>query len=1374
MGGITYACTLFAHFDANLIVPLGNVPYPDENGEFVLNGHRYYVPMFVRTSSQVSEMKDRENDRLKQFKKATGSEFDIGSFIEFFQVVDANVLSPGARKTASQVNGDNQADEVEDEVSPEQVLEKIVSRDDKSEERNTDGLRVLLIGDLLEIRIVRFFLSCLDGLANEIAAAVRLTQEGQEEQQQYIKGLFKSYLGGCLEGSPSNSSLPRCSVEDLLLSEVGRLVDLNNPLSRFSQRTELSFYGPGGVHAESTRDFNLRDVDDDDLGKICPVQTPQGHSLGLRLYLARHAFIDVASRCIVASPNSQPGDSLGDAASLIPFVDHDDVARALMGANMMRQTLALEKPEPPLVQTGWEKELGSRPEVPDHFKIEGLLALGTNLLAGYLPWGLDTFEDGIIASVSGATALTSVQEKVFWIEAKRVWRRGGHGLLEITRNNGHLDSRALSKLDSGGVAKVGEKVCYGDVLVSAILRGRRASRKTDIIDTLLEVAYGEDLSADDQSLRFNHDAQGEVVEVIDSASGAVPALPLGEGVSRRVGVRVRFKRPLSVGDKLTGRHGNKGVVVRILPDREMPYVKTTEKTCSDMSCSVAEPHRHLQVILNPLGVVGRLNIGQLYETLLAKVAEKREATYCVPPFAEKWTPERLANELRAHGFAEDGKEQLYLLDQDQQKPLCYRSLIGPQYILRLYHIASEKVHGRAMGDPWDYTTRDDQPRAGKKRGGGQRVGEQETWALAAHKAWNLLDDFLTVKSDDRARRGSVSEISDDGEVSRRPQAFCNLILALRALGLDMRLWDANRHDVTEEFLRGSGGLSFNRVSLDLASKKRMEAWQIKDEVSYPHFYARQRANRDSSMAHPYGLLSRKIFSKRSDLGKIQLGHLIVNPLFAELLKEIFCYHQAFKLEFEGCWATVLCDLIQREDKWPEVMRREGDQWFRYARAKGWLEKLKADGRQPKDYLLSVVSVLPVCFRTEEFGRFYKYQHSLNLLYRNVIIANQRLKKLEDRGEADIFIKESREHLFKAVQGLYFGKYIKGRYRNGILDILGGKQGLLRGHLAGKRADFSGRAVIVGDPTVPLDEVRLPQAIWSAIFPDRETNRELVLLNRQPSLHRYSMQAFYASPHSQGDVIRINPFVCKGFNADFDGDTMAVHVPRTAMAKSEAIKLLPSQNVFSQANGDLALGFGGDIAIGLVYLMHDPTIVTDEEIPLTKEEELPLYGRDIRDVITVGDLQTTVGRLLVRRIFGGVQLTNRPLHARDGSLSSVLKTVGWSGNIKQFTRELSDLLTRTLKLSGLSISVQDFANCRQDVRASLAVEGQKKDPPFLWFHWQAAAKGEVDQIIGPRGAMDRPGSDKQSKQIMSGLLEGHSEREYLWSAHGARTGLTDKG
>ena len=164
--------------------------------------------------------------------------------------------------------------------------------------------------------------------------------------------------------------------------------------------------------------------------------------------------------------------------------------------------------------------------------------------------------------------------------------------------------------------------------------------------------------------------------------------------------------------------------------------------------------------------------------------------------------------------------------------------------------------------------------------------------------------------------------------------------------------------------------------------------------------------------------------------------------------------------------------------------------------------------------------------------------------------------------------------------LFSGGKIYGKQRRGIIDILKGKEGLVRGHMSGKRVDYSGRAVIIGDSTLPLDEASIPAYLWDKVLPNvPKDEKPLVLLNRQPSLHRYSIQAFRVSCHRRGDVICINPFVCKPFNADFDGDTIAIHVPRTALAKTEAEKLLPSRNLLSQSNGKMVLGFDKDFALG---------------------------------------------------------------------------------------------------------------------------------------------------------------------------------------------------
>jgi DNA-directed RNA polymerase subunit beta' len=216
-----------------------------------------------------------------------------------------------------------------------------------------------------------------------------------------------------------------------------------------------------------------------------------------------------------------------------------------------------------------------------------------------------------------------------------------------------------------------------------------------------------------------------------------------------------------------------------------------------------------------------------------------------------------------------------------------------------------------------------------------------------------------------------------------------------------------------------------------------------------------------------------------------------------------------------------------------------------------------------------------------------------------------------------------------VKELYFGRKIRNKKKKGIYDLLKGKTGLLRGHLAGKRVDYSGRAVIVGDPSLGLDEIGIPELLWNKFFPaDRNSEPPIVLINRPPTLHRNSFQSFRAIRHRDSNVIGMNPFVCKPFNADFDGDCVAVHVPRKPDAITEAEQLLPSHNLLSQANGMPVLGFEKDIALGAAYVTYHPNIKSDDEIPLTTEEELPLTGKDLWEIVIHQNIETTVGRLLL--------------------------------------------------------------------------------------------------------------------------------------------------
>ena len=309
-----------------------------------------------------------------------------------------------------------------------------------------------------------------------------------------------------------------------------------------------------------------------------------------------------------------------------------------------------------------------------------------------------------------------------------------------------------------------------------------------------------------------HNFKGHVVEIIDLKASSTAALP--SNIVRRIGVKIQRKEPVKIGDKISSRHGAKGVVVNIIPDAEMPYLKTDVSPCEDDKCPVESPHRHVQVILNPLGVTGRRNLGQLYETTLAKVAESQSQPYVVEPFVNEWNLDHLSKMLSSQGFSEDGKEQLYIAEGGTEQPLRYRSLVGPQYFLKLFHQADGKIQARGTGQPYDYTFRDGQPRPGKRvrgdqiLGSGQRIGEMETWALAGHAAWNILDDLLNVKSDDRKLQKRIDDADFKWNGSRRPQAFVNLILICRSLGFDLQLLRSGE-DVTDSFIENSEGELFD-------------------------------------------------------------------------------------------------------------------------------------------------------------------------------------------------------------------------------------------------------------------------------------------------------------------------------------------------------------------------------------------------------------------------------------------------------------------------------------------------------------------------------------------------------------------------------------
>lgn len=1259
-GGTDYTCRIKVHFrngndEKNLRID--DLPYPNNNGEFVINGNRYFIPMFLRDSKQRQNMElDRSYFKeLKEIRNNTKSK-DIG---------DADTL-----KAASS----------ESRKKSKEALAGL------PHERLTDQLHVILLDELLQNDLVRLV------------------------ETQFTE-FIKTWDGAKIP--KQNIPLSRKLLHPFI-NKYGQLVDKENPLSRLSQLKELSFYGFwGGLHPESINksELLLRDVSDNDFNRICPVQTPQGHQVGLRLYLARRASIDMQNRRIAPPESPKAGDSLSDAASLIPFVEHNDVARALMGSNMMKQALPLVQPDIPWIQTGWERKIAGISFTPDDFKRDGVLCMGKNLTAAYIPWGLDTFEDGIVISESASRALAAYEEKTYWINVHKKYPHG-RNLVEtvISRDNPKLPDKKKRHLDESGIIRVGTEVNPGDILVSAFDEYSEAVKKTDIIDMYARATSSKPLKIKNCSLYVPANYRGKVIEIIkiESDKGISPQ----DKLISRIGIVIRHEIKVSIGDKICSRHGSKGVVVRILNDHEMPYFKTDTACCSNKECIIKDPHRHVQIILNPVGVIGRLNVGQLYETTLAKIAEKNNTSIIVPPFQNPWNRQKLSEALKSKGFADDGREQLFIIEEGKERPLHYQSLVGPQYILRLHHLSEHKIQARGIEEPFDYTARDNQPRVGKRIfgdrviGSAQRVGEMETWALAGHGAWHILDDLLNVKSDDDLLRKQSKVGAFVNDDDRRPQALVNLILLFRALSLDLRLLNRAGQDVTSIFIENKSGTAFSNVSLSWAKDDRIADWRIIGEVTSEKLFTSKKGETAPEF-DPHGLYSRTIFPPDCNwqMGKISLAKPVPHP---------------------------------------------GN----------------------SDLHVNIIPVLPKIFRTEK-NDVTNYEDDLNVLYQHVIVANNNLRRyLNNKNEELKWF----EVLKKRIETLFFGGRVYGRERKGIYDVLRGKQGLIRGHLAGKRADYSGRAVIVADPELALDEVGIPEMLWEQFFPDiSKSEKPFILINRQPSLHRYSFQSFRATCHQRGNVVGMNPFVCKPFNADFDGDTVSIHVPRKPAAKKEAEQLLPSRNLLSQANGKPVLGFEKDIAFGVVYITYHPKINCEDQIPFSTDEEFPLNRRELWERVAYQNIETTVGRLLFRRLFPeNIVVHNRCMTSKDWDrlLSDLFAVASASQDwqlIPDFTRKLSRLLMPALKHSGLSLSLPDFI--------PLAEAPQKeKMPSFLWFLRQTAKYNEdlEKQLITSRGLMRRPGDDKPTTEIPSSLMEGHSEMEYLITAHGARSGLVDKG
>jgi len=678
-------------------------------------------------------------------------------------------------------------------------------------------------------------------------------------------------------------------------SQLSQFMDQTNPLAELTHKRRLNALGPGGLTRERAG-FEVRDVHPSHYGRMCPIETPEGPNIGLIISMSTYARIndygfletpykvvengrvtdkvvyltaDEEDKYFIAQANAKidengkfvdnlipcrhrgdfpykrpeeiqymdvsPDQVFSVSTCLIPFLEHDDANRALMGSNMQRQAVPLLTEEVPLVGTGMEgpaamdsgvvvkaKHAGEviyadakvikvktssgeideytlqkfkrtnqgtcfnqKPIVRKGQKVKagdiladgpatdnGKLALGKNILVAFMPWMGYNFEDAILISerLVYDDVYTSLHIEQFEIEA----RETKLGREVITRDIPNLSEKAFRDLDENGIVRMGAYVAPGDILVGKVTPKGEQDLTPEY--KLLHSIFGEKArEVRDTSLRVPNGVEGIVIDVkrFSRENGD----ELSAGVEELVKVYIASKRKISVGDKMAGRHGNKGVISRIVPVYDMPYLPDGTP---------------VDIVLNPLSVPSRMNIGQLLETELGWAA-KELGFIAECPIFDSPEEQEIRELLKKAGLPETSKTVLY--NGQTGEPFEGEVMVGYIYMLKLAHMVDDKIHARSTG-PYSLVTQ--QPLGGKAQFGGQRLGEMEVWALEAYGAAYTLQELLTVKSDDMLGRARIYEAIVKGINTTSPgipESFNVLVQELRGLALDVRIYDEHGNEI---------------------------------------------------------------------------------------------------------------------------------------------------------------------------------------------------------------------------------------------------------------------------------------------------------------------------------------------------------------------------------------------------------------------------------------------------------------------------------------------------------------------------------------------------------------------------------------------------
>ncbi len=703
-------------------------------------------------------------------------------------------------------------------------------------------------------------------------------------------------------------------------SQLSQFMDQTNPIAELTNKRRLSALGPGGLSRDRAG-MEVRDVNASHYGRICPIESPEGQNIGLITSLSSYAKIDeygfimtpyrkvvnkkltdeveyltadqendlmISIATVTVNDDNEiidevvparfrgenlmvkpeqvdyvdvsPQQVVAVTTSCIPFLEHDDATRALMGANMQRQSVPLLKAEAPIVGTGVEYvaardsgvevlskadgiveyvdarrivvknkngkdeynlsnfELSNagtcqhqRPIVKVGDKVErgtvladgpstdkGELALGKNVLVAFMTFNGYNYEDAVI--LNERLVKNDVYTGIHLEDFEMQCRETKLGPEEITRDIPNVSDEARKNLDENGIVIVGTEVREGDILVGKVTPKGMAELTSE--EKLLHAIFGEKTrEVRDTSLRVPHGGDGIVHDVKIFTRKDNDELPAG--VSKVIRVYIAQKRKIQVGDKMAGRHGNKGVISLVLPEEDMPYLPDG---------------RTIDIMLNPQGVPSRMNLGQILELHLGMAAKELNIHVATPVFDGAKTQD-IADIMEEAGMAPDGKYTLY--DGRTGEPFDNRISVGVMYMIKLHHMVDDKLHARSTG-PYSLVTQ--QPLGGKAQFGGQRFGEMEVWALYAYGAAHTLQEIITYKSDDIIGRVKVYESIIKGQEINQagvPESFRVLMKEFQALGLDISIINDKNETI---------GLKEMEEEED---KEELEAFDVATDIPLP-------------------------------------------------------------------------------------------------------------------------------------------------------------------------------------------------------------------------------------------------------------------------------------------------------------------------------------------------------------------------------------------------------------------------------------------------------------------------------------------------------------------------------------------------------------